>query len=682
MPLGNRPPSRTRAQIAAIVLAAAFGCAPGWAQSTATDPQSSAATTTNPPSTPPATPTSPKSAADERLTEQAQAVIARLFGEKSSETVRRDAALWLLDHGDLDPVFAALERAVAMPLSGQGAGTVLLDMIAQCGEPPSRLINALEARLQSASEEESARIVRAMGYFRSRSAARLLLDLTRGESSEDVAAAAYESLANLTARDDFGSDHEAWETWIRSYEDRNELEWQQMLASNLAEKLARQTRETAAATTRLIETMRRLHLATPADQRPTFLVDLLRDPQPQIRDLGFELVGRELSNNGQIDAMVGIAAIELLASPIAYVRGQAALLVRQIAPAGAADAVATALERETDPQAASDLLLAATRWPTPASVSAVLTWLGREGQARPAAIEACLQIMRSASLRPVDAQKVLAVLRGLGPTQVTPAAAILLVELGDASDQDRLLPLLHCDDLGVRSAVADALLWERVHKEAIIDAASDQPDLVFTAIKAVMVDNPTSQEVIRVMRLKAPTPQEGRQAMAMLAAMTPADQLLPVVQACTDPLLRTVLLNALTAPSRAMSEHSTPAAMEAIVAGVLLLAEEDLSLGNAPAAALLLDASPFMDEEPWATRAAALRVPALLATGKVEEAQKYATGLDPWWRGFELAKGTSRATDVAAAVLARFGERLDEARRDLLLAATAGSDVVGPPEPK
>ena len=673
-----------------MILAAGFGCAPGWecawAQPSNPDPQpvtpTASATATTPTPTAPSDAAGRKSAADQRLAEQAQDAITRLFGDKSSEAVRREASLWLLDHGDMEPVFSALERAVATPLIGQSAGAVLLETIAQCGEPPSRLINALEARLQNASEEESVRIVTAMGYFRSRSAARLLLDLTRGESSEDVAAAAYESLANLTARDDFGSDHDAWETWIRSYEDRNDLEWQQMLASNLAEKLARQSRETAAATTRLIETMRRLHLATPADQRPSLLVELLRDPQPQIRDLGFELVGRELSNNGQIDERVGIAAIELLASPNAFARGQAALLVRQIAPAGAADAVAAALERETDPQAASDLLLAATRWPTPASVSAVLTWLGREGQARPAAIEACLQIMRSASLRPADAQKVLAVLRGLEPAQVTPAAAILLVELGDASDQDRLLPLLRCDDLGVRSAVADALLWERVHKEAIIDAATDRPDLVVAAIKAVMVDSPTSPEVIRVMRLKAPTPEEGRQAMALLAAMTPADQLLPVVQACTDPLLRTVLLNALTAPSRAMSERSTPTAMEAIVTGVLMLAEEDLSLGNAPAAALLLDASPFMDEAPWAARAAAVRVPALLATGKVEEAQKYAADLEAWWRGFELAKGTSRVTDVAAAVLARFGEGLDQARRDVLLAATAGSDLVGPPEPK
>jgi hypothetical protein len=659
-----------------MLFAAACSCAPVAAQSTGSEPPSTA------PVLPLAGTEIPPSQGPSRLLAQAQVAIDTIFAEQSGEAVRRDAALWLLDHGQLTGVHGALERALAMPLMGQTAGSAVLEAIAQCGEPPSRLMNALEARLQSAGEEESVRIVTAMGYFRSRSAARLLLDLTRGESSEDLAAAAYAALANLTARDDLGSDHEAWETWIRSYEDRNELEWQQMLASSLAEKLARQTRETAAATTRLIETMRRLHLATPADQRPTLLVDLLRDPQPQIRDLGFELVGRELSNNGQIDERVGIAAIELLASPMAYVRGQAALLVRQIAPAGAADAVAAALERETDPQAASDLLLAATRWPTPASVSAVLTWLGREGQARAAAIEACLQIMRSASLRPADAQKVLGVLRGLTPDQVTPAAAILLVELGDVSDQERLLPLLRCDDLGVRSAVADALLWERVHKDAIVDAAAERPDLVLAAIKAVMIDNPTSQEVLRVMRLKAPTAEEGRQAMAMLAAMTPADQLLPVVLACTDAPLRTVLLNALTAPSRAMSERVSPAAMEAIVTGVLMLAEEDLSLGNAPAAALLLDASPFVDEEPWAARAAAVRVPSLLATGKIEEAKKYPADLNAWWRGFELARNTSRAPDVASALLTRFPDGLDDARREVLLGATAGSDLIGPPEPR
>jgi hypothetical protein len=131
-----------------------------------------------------------------------------------------------------------------------------------------------------------------------------------------------------------------------------------------------------------------------------------------------------------------------------------------------------------------------------------------------------------------------------------------------------------------------------------------------------------------------------------------------------------------------MSEISRPAALEAIVSGVFMLAEEDLATGNAPAALILLDASPFVDDEPWAARAASLRVPALLAAGKVEDAARYPADLAVWWRGFELAKATSKASVVAAALLDRFDGELDAARREQLATLALSSELVGPPEPR
>ena len=200
-----------------------------------------------------------------------------------------------------------------------------------------------------------------------------------------LAVASVLSLVVDTGRLDLPRDHALLEAWWRSQDEAGELQWQRTLSSHLARRVAREQADAAILTGRLIDSVRRLHLLTPADKRPALLVELMKDAQPAVRDLGFELAARELANNGSIDASVGAAAVELLASPDAFARGQAALLVRQIAPPNAAEAVSAALTRETEASVASDLLLAATRWPTPASISAVLSWLARGEGVRQAA---------------------------------------------------------------------------------------------------------------------------------------------------------------------------------------------------------------------------------------------------------------------------------------------------------
>ncbi len=609
---------------------------------------------------------------------------ARLESAEADAAARRAAATRLVAIASTDlAALDVLDRVIAGPLAAGSAASAVLNAIATADDPPQPLLLALEARADAATTpEECASALRAVSVFRSRYAARVLVRFASPGRPQVVTEAALEALATLTGRNDLPRDHAALEAWIRSLDDLNELEWQRMISTNLARRVARDQSDAALLTGRLIETTRRLHLVAPVDKRPALLVDLMKDPQPALRDLGFELAARELANNGSIDAAVGAAAVDLLSSPDAFARGQAALLVRQIAPSNAAEAVAAALAKETDPQAASNLLLAATRWPTPASVSAVLSWLARGGQTRQAAIEACLQITRTVTIANADRDAMLEAVRSIPLAEYTPAAATLMADQGDEQDRLRIAPLLTQGSVSVRIAVGEALLWHPDHASAIVEAAESTPELVPVAAKALVVHGPRAPEVIRVMRARAVTPEAGRASIAMLASSTPATDLLAVIEACNDPALRSVLMASLASPSRALSERADPEALDAIVRGVIMAAENDLSLGDAAAALAALDAAPFIDASPMATRAASLRVTSMLATGKVEQTRTLEAPLAAWLRGFELARGTSSAPAVAHALLSRFDAQLPEADRDRLRAVVTAEEFTGPPSPR
>ncbi len=620
----------------------------------------------------------------DRQPDEAVALATTLENPEVDGAAKREAAIRLLDHASTNLLaFDLLDRMLAGPISPGSAAGAIVAAIAWADDPAPALLRLLETRAGgTTSVEETVALLRAVAAFRSRHAARVLVRFASPDRPREVVEAARRSLEVMTGRDDLPADQGALEAWVRSFDGMGELAWQRMLSLHLARRTEHARADAAILTGRLIDTTRRLHLLTPADKRAALVVELMKESHPALRDVGFELAARELANNGSIDASVGRAAVDLLASPDAFARGQAALLVRQIAPPNAADAVSQALARETDPNVASDLLLAATRWPTPASVDAVLAWLIRGGQTRQAAIEACLQITRSVTIANEDRDQMLAAVRSIPLEEFTPAAATLLADQGDAQDRLRVASLLQHASVSVRLAAAESLLWHPEHEQAIVEAAEATPELVPVAAKALMVHGARREDVIRVMKARAVTPETSRAALAMLASTTPAPDVLAAIEACSDRAVRSILLASLTNPTRALSERADPEALDAIVKGVIMAAEEDLSLGDAAAALAVLDAASFIDASPLAVRAASLRVTALLATGKVEQTRSLDAPLAAWLRGFELARGTSSAASVAAALLERFEGGLSDADRDRLRAVVAAEAFTGPPRPE
>jgi hypothetical protein len=394
-------------------------------------------------------------------------------------------------------------------------------------------------------------------------------------------------------------------------------------------------------------------------------------------------VARELSATGHLDGPVGVAALKLLKHPDPQVRSSAAVLVRQLAPPDAEKAVADALVAETDPAAASDLLLAAARWPSAATVVPVLNWIQSGTVAADSATEAAWWLYRAGELGPEESDRVLQAIRRVPAENLIPAGVALLADLGNDEDRERLVPLLTSSSAPLRQAAGEALVWYPEDRAAILAAAAKDPNLFDVASRAVVVDDPTAVGLRALLALPKPSPELARAGILRVAARVPADQLYEVVKEVEDPALKRAILEDLVSPERVMSEKSDPAKMEVISAGVCDLTDLELSDNQPEAALATLDAAPFAD----GAHAAALRCTALLALGRVEDAEKAEAGVDAWLRGLELARGPG-VGKVLAALQAKFPSltadqkaRVEAVRATLKPKDDKTAAAVGPPSP-
>ena len=584
--------------------------------------------------------------------EALEVLLSRLNDATAPDAERSHAAADLIRQADNPAVSAALEKFLEAPLAGTGAGAYLLTQISFLPDPAPGLFSLVSRRFQNATADELPRLLAAVGAFRSRAAARLALTYTTGDADADTARAAFDALEHLSARDDPASDHDEWSAWLAQADALSEMEWQTSLVRALAAQSDRERTKQRDAIARLNEIYRKLHLATPAAERSALLADMLKDRMPEVRDLGFELIQRELSETGRLDQRVGAAAVELLADPQPKVRAMAAVLVRQIAPDGAGDAVVLALDKESDPKAASDLLLAATRWPSKDCVFAVLKWLERDSDAQPAAVEACLRFARAGELSTDAQSRVLRFVRSPPPDSLPPAGVALLIELGNDDDRRASAALLVSASPPVRAAAADNLLWYPDFRERILSAAEQYDDLMPAAAKAVMVHTPDAAQFERVMKLRSVSPEISRSALLAIARVLPVRDLVQCIGfAQSDQVLRAGLLASLTSPTRVMSEGTTPENLAAIATGVVLTITDDLAKGDAAGALGMLDSAPYLDAAADKATISALRVTALLATGKIEEATKFDAPLSAYLRGFDLSKTASHAGGVARLII-------------------------------
>ncbi len=574
-------------------------------------------------------------------------------------------------------------RRVGEALGGElGTGTpasLLLHALAQSPTPPLALYEPLAKRLQGVVAREKPEILAALSAFRTRDAAGLILQEASLADDDAVRAGAFQALARLSGRDDLGLDVRAWQRWLENARGLSEGEWRAALLAAHLDRGARLEQFGDETTQRLTESLRRMHLALPQEQRSEFLASLLRDDLRSVRDVGFELVNRELAASHEVDDTVAQAAIVQLRSGDPETRAQAANLVRQLALDSAADPVSAALAGETDPLAAAALLDAAGRWPNQDLSPVIGRWLSSDAGVRRAAIGAAWNFARAGMLGEEERLRALQLLRDVPLDQLGPSACLLLDRLGSARDRVLIAAQLASGSPEMRVAAAQALLGDPAYTPAVLGAALQDPGLFSLAAQAVVLGEPTLGGFQRLGELPSPSAASRREGRLLVAQALPATDLLAAARATQDPSEREDLMDLLLRPERVMSEGVSPVRLGAIIDGALERAQARCEEGRADDALAALDVVASRATGEQARKVVRLETIALLSLGRVDAAEKAGGDAQAWLAGLSQCLGQPQAPEVADALAFRFlGTLSDEQLRtyvDLAARAKTGGEA-------
>ena len=553
---------------------------------------------------------------------------------------------------------AAYVKAIAAGPANDASRALLLS-IAQDSDPPSWTLAPVLEAVKHAADADIPVLARALSSHRSRDAAAALLDLLPRATSLDARDALFDALERLTGRTDLSRDGQVWTAWLAQAQGWDELRWQTELARSQADRADRTDAARDQAAARLVESLRRIHLATRPEDRPSFLAALLSDPLDDVRRLGIELASRELAEGNRLDNAVANAALDLLASHSASLRAQAADLVNQLAPDAGESRALTALARETDPSAAASLLRLSTRWPSPRALPIAMAWLDRGGPVRDAAIEALRGLERAGVLvNDDDRVRTLRAVRDVPLTQLSPAGCWLRAVLGTTWDHEQIASLLRSPQPDVRLAAAQAVVDDPVHLDAIIAAAAVDPALIDAAVTGVYLFRQSAAGFKAIAAATAGKPEIRRSALVRVADVLEAPDLLAASRTLTDePALREAVLTLFADGDRIMSERADPTNARAIEAGLIELARLRLSLGKPADAVAALDALATLD--PNATsQANPLRLQALLELGRFDRPEVSRASAQDWLVALQALNDRVQALAALAAFSERFASSL------------------------
>lgn len=541
----------------------------------------------------------------------------------------------------------------------------VLNAIVRLGHVRHEFADPITKVLEQTSDDQKPLLLSALASTRSRDAVRILLAHTGPDNTSPTQRAAFDSLTRLTGRHDLPRQHEAWTDWFTAVEWLPEGQWQELLIKNHAAHVRNLERRRASVMGRLIETYRRLVIATTVEARPPLLAALLMDDVPGLRDLGFELVARELAVPRPVGDVVANAAVTLLGYTDPRVRTSAAQLVNRLAPPDAGPAVAEALSRETNSQAAEALLLAARRWPSPVARAAILDWLEKDESLRPASIEAVAALHRTGMLEDDTSKtRVLTALRGTDLAKLNGTGFLLVTALGDDWDRAKVAEALTHPEASVRRSAAEALAGRAEFLDRLLDAAEKDAQLFELSITAVVEHRPTAAGYRRATILASADKDELRGGLLRIAATLNAADLVSVAKEIKDdPAFRAQVLARLGDLSAAPLTDAADAG--AIAAGLVLLAQTRIELDRPDAALAAIEALPAAGlADPVRVRAA--QIVAMLMLNQLDEANQYESEASVWLEGLQRSMKREHAPALAAAIAEKFAGKLTEDQTALL----------------
>ncbi|MBS0192431.1 MAG: hypothetical protein U0573_07380 [Phycisphaerales bacterium] len=549
--------------------------------------------------------------------------------------------------------------AISQGAKNPGFAAAVLRVAAQADADP-RFAAPLIAACREASPGEQPGILQAISSVRTREALEYLVSLLDVmEPGTPAQVSVLRALVRQTGRDDLGESSAAWRAYAEAAAKVDPAAWREQVFDGLAGQADRQARELKARDERLLQTLRSLHLATPADKRWALIASLLSDQLPPVNLLGLELVARELSAGNRPDGPIGAAVLALLSSPQCDIREQAAILVASLAPERAGPALLAALERESSPRAAAALLNAVGRWPSVDGETQVLRWIsgapnpvGAWKDVRNSALDAAWAFWRAGYLRDEErADQVLQAIRTIGPAQLTGSATRLRAELGEQADLDAIVVLLGSGIPEQRLSAAEALVPHPEYLPRILAAAREDPLLIEVAVRGVLAFDPTLSGFSAIEEATRKVPDQRRAALAIVASVLDEKEILDASRKLrSEPALREAVLAQIAEPRRIMSERTDPTGLSQVAADLYELAEVRMELGRFGEAVAALDALPEMDKYFPPEQARDLKATALICLGRSDQAAQLNATCDAWLRALEMCVQGDKAQQVASAV--------------------------------
>lgn len=600
------------------------------------------------------TPSIAQSALDKPVSD----LVRAMGSDESSGTERLGAARTLaaLCRSD-DDAFNAVNEILSPANDGATAQVYLLRAIGELGYAPDRLLHPLGVLAERAGDRRLPAVLSAIAQIKTRSAAGALMAYARPDRTQATREAAYGALRELSGRDDIPNDFPAWLDWLKVSMQQTEDEWIASLARAQATRATALARERDALASELRDAYRRLHVATPIEQRGQLLVSLLTDRRAQLRELGFELTARELSAARTLDPAVPPAAISLLSHPDPATRERAATLLNQLALPAAEPAVIEALTVETDPVAARAMIQLLRRWPSMDGVRLVVDWLERDPGVRSTAIDTLAVYKEKGVLDDELAGRVVDVLETMPVNDLGASACVLLVTLGDDQDVQLVMGLLDSDRPESRLAAANSLVSRPEAVNALLGAAQRDPALFDAAARAVESHRPDADAFRVLLKLENADPERRRKLLRIARSMSPAD-LITIAREQEDDAFRESILSALTASERKPADD--PEQLDAYREALLELATVRLLLNRPEGVLTVLDLIPASEADGLQTRIRDLRASALIRLERIEQAELLEVDADIWLDALSHRLESEAAQSISTAIRRQFDGTLTE----------------------
>lgn len=419
---------------------------------------------------------------------------------------------------------------------------------------------------------------------------------------------------------------------------------------------------------RLLAAMRRLFEATPAEQQGALLVEMLTDQVPEVRSLAIGLVESELADAEPVTPEVGIAVARLLTSPDPKVRAGAARVLNRLAQPGLENDILSALEIESEPSTAAELLAAAARQPTAALVTPMLRWLRQDWPVRESAAQAGLALAR-ADLLPTEAREDAAATLRRVPIDTLSAPAIRLFALvGTSQDRALLRPLLFSSEASRRIAACEALSTDSAFVDDIVAAARSDASLKDIAVRAIATHRASLEGLALLQTLPFTTPESRRNAIVQV---TVGMDLSTLIMASDELMSRSPpFVEALLSHVADLQPTTQPEEVVLRARAMLRLAEAMLFQSRPDRALPLIDRvepqiQSLSDSE--RVRLERVRTVSLLWLDRLDDPSLADSNPDHWLDALSVLGAEPQGPDVADAFLAKFGASLTPAQTDRYL---------------